>query len=334
MAVRVRRIPLKVITLKYTEEVFRRIRDEMKKAIVGQDTVIELLMTTILSEGHAILEGVPGLAKTLIINSLARCLDLSFNRIQFTPDMVPSDITGTEVILPSAKNEKEFRFIKGPVFSNIILADEINRTPPKTQSALLQSMQERQVTVLGNTYDLPDPFIVLATQNPIEYEGTYPLPEAQLDRFLLFIRIDYPSYDEELTIIDASAENLKRIEPVVTIAELKRLTEESKALPVAEKVKRYALEIVRSTRPQTSQIESVKRYVEWGAGPRASQMLVRAAQAKAFLKQRALVTKEDIDEALLPVLKHRILLNYTANAEKIGVESLLIEIGKKAGLML
>ena len=248
--------------------------------------------------------------------------------------MVPSDITGTEVLTAGVKEGKSFRFIKGPVFSNIVLADEINRTPPKTQSALLQAMQERQVTVLGETYELPDPFFVMATQNPIEYEGTYPLPEAQLDRFLLFIYIDYPKRDEEFQIIGADSGKLSELRAVIDAKELKKLTGETRNIPVSDKVKDYAVELVRGTRPSESKLGFVKNYIEWGAGPRATQMLVRAAQARAAMDSKKMVDKEDIDSVLIPVLKHRIIPNYNAVSERIDVSDLIGEIRKKVEAVL
>ena len=236
----------------------KKIRSEISKAVVGQDDIVELLLTTVFAGGHAILEGVPGLAKTLLINSLAKTLDLSFNRIQFTPDLIPSDVTGTEIIDLARSGEKSFRFMKGPVFSNILLADEINRTPPKTQSALLQAMQERKITVLGNTYELPEPFFVFATQNPIEYEGTYPLPEAQLDRFLLLIRIGYPGEKEEMEIVGSDSADLEKIKTVLDAKEIRKIIGAVAELPVSDKVKKYAVGIARHTRPETTTVEFVK----------------------------------------------------------------------------
>ena len=316
------------------DAIFTAVRGELKKVIVGQEHAVELMFISMLAGGHSIIEGVPGLAKTLIINSLARTLDLTFNRIQFTPDMVPSDITGTEILAAGGKEGKNFRFIKGPVFSNIVLADEINRTPPKTQSALLQAMQERQVTILGETYELPDPFFVMATQNPIEYEGTYPLPEAQLDRFLLFIYIDYPSREDEMKIIDADSAKIAGIKPVIDAKELKHLMETVRGIQVSDKVKEYALELVRGTRPAESKHGFVKNYVEWGAGPRASQMLVRAAQAHAAIVSKKMVDKEDIDSVLVPVLKHRIIMNYNAVSERLDAAALIGEVRKKVEAVL
>lgn len=312
------------------KDVFTAIKNEIHKTVIGQDEVIDLLLVTLLSGSHAIIEGVPGLAKTLLINSLARSLDLSFNRIQFTPDMVPSDITGTEILSSTESGDRQFRFVEGPVFSNIVLADEINRTPPKTQSALLQSMQEREVTLLGKTYSLPEPFYVLATQNPIEYEGTYPLPEAQLDRFLLHIYIGYPTVDEEIDIVDVEPENIKSIKPVMNHRQLTEMMERVREMPVADKVKAYAVEIVRNTRPQSGAVDAVRKYVEWGAGPRASQMLVRAARAFSYIHSKPIVDKQDIDDILIPCLKHRVILNYHANADGVSIEDLIREIRKES----
>jgi MoxR-like ATPase len=317
-----------VKTLKSIDGTVKKIKSEISKAVVGQDDIVELLLTTVFAGGHAILEGVPGLAKTLLINSLARTLDLGFNRIQFTPDLIPSDVTGTEIIDVAGTGEKSFRFMKGPVFSNILLADEINRTPPKTQSALLQAMQERKVTVLGNTYDLPEPFFVFATQNPIEYEGTYPLPEAQLDRFLLLIRIGYPTEKEEMEIVTTNPEDAEKIKPVIDRKEILSIIESSAGIAVSDKVKKYAVGIARNTRPDTTNVELVKRSVRWGAGPRASQMLIRASQSHALIRGRKLVEKEDVDRMLLPVLAHRIVLNYQTAAGEVSAESVLKEIKK------
>ena len=300
--------------MKSTESLVRRIRDEVAKTVVGQEETFRLLLVTLLARGHAILEGVPGLAKTLLVHSLAKALDLPWGRIQFTPDMVPSDITGTEV-LESTEGVREFRFVKGPVFTHILLADEINRTPPKTQSALLEAMQERHVTVLGRTHAIPDPFFVFATQNPLEQEGTYPLPEAQLDRFLLHIAMGYPSRSEELSILDADPGRVEGIRPVVSREELLEWISVSENLPVADKLKEYVLALVRGTRPGETALPEVNASVKWGAGPRASQMLLRAAKAWAILEGKALLDKESVDAVVLPVLRHRIILNYGARAD-------------------
>lgn len=312
----------------------KKIRHEISKSIVGQDNIVELLLTTVFAGGHAILEGVPGLAKTLLINSLAKTLDLTFNRIQFTPDLIPSDVTGTEIIDITRTGEKSFRFMKGPVFSNILLADEINRTPPKTQSALLQAMQERKITVLGNTYELPEPFFVFATQNPIEYEGTYPLPEAQLDRFLLLIRIGYPDEKEEMDIVGSDPKNADKIKAVMDRKDIRSMIDAVAEMPVSDKVKKYAIGITRNTRPETTSVEFVKKYVRWGAGPRASQMLIRAAQSHAAIRGKKMVDKEDVDRMLLPVLGHRIVLNYQTATDEIRQETVLKELKKHSEVKL
>lgn len=316
------------MTLKSIDGAVKKIKYEISKAVVGQDEVVELLLTTVFAGGHSILEGVPGLAKTLLINSLARTLDLDFNRIQFTPDLIPSDVTGTEIMNVGGTGEKNFRFMKGPVFSNILLADEINRTPPKTQSALLQAMQERKVTVLGNTYDLPEPFFVFATQNPIEYEGTYPLPEAQLDRFLLMIRMDYPSEKEEMKIVDTGPKDAEQIQPVIARKEIVKIIQTSAEVAVSEKVKKYAVGIVRNTRPELTSVDTVKKNVRWGAGPRAAQMLIRAAQSHALIRGREIAEKGDVDRMLLPVLAHRIVMGFQTVAGEVSPESVLKEVKK------
>lgn len=315
--------------MKNWSQTYQALKAELGKVIVGQEEVIQSLMISLISGGHAILQGVPGLAKTLIIHSLARTMGLSFNRIQFTPDMVPSDITGTEVLIERKDSSREFKFIEGPVFSNIVLADEINRTPPKTQSALLQAMQEREVSLLGKTYSLPDPFFVLATQNPIEYEGTYPLPEAQLDRFLMFIEVDYPDHDQEMAIIDADPLQSASITEVISVKELKKWMEQAAAQHVSKKVKEYVVQLVRSTRPAQTEYEFVGQYLEWGAGPRASQMIVQAARSLSFIKEKKMVDKDDIDEVLLPCLRHRLVPNYRAQSENVTVGALISEIKRK-----
>ncbi len=304
------------------------IKREIRKTIVGQDSIIDLLLITVIAGGHALLEGVPGLAKTLLINSLARTLDLSFNRIQFTPDLVPSDIIGTEIIDFSQKGSKDFQFVKGALFAHIVLADEINRTPPKTQSALLQAMQEKQVTVLGKTYPLELPFFVFATQNPIEYEGTYPLPEAQLDRFLLHIDIGYPDEREEMKIIDSKPSNIENIVPVIDRKGILGMMDKAEKIPVSDKVKNYIITLTRNSRPDSTEFDFIKKYVEWGAGPRASQMLLRAAKAHAYLNNKKIADKEDVDFVLIPGLKHRIILSYNTMAEGISVRTILEDLKK------
>jgi len=313
---------------------FESLKKEIHKAIVGQDNVIEMLLVTIIAGGHALIEGVPGLAKTLLINSLARTLSLSFNRIQFTPDLVPSDITGTEILDFNRDSGKDFRFVKGPIFSNILLADEINRTPPKTQSALLQAMQEKRVTILGRTYDIEEPFYVFATQNPIEYEGTYPLPEAQLDRFLLYIDINYPAEKEELNIMETYPSAVESIKPVINRKEINEMIQSAEEIPVSDKVKKYILSITRNSRPQSAASSIVKKFVEWGAGPRASQMVLRAAKAHAKLYNKKIVDKEDVDSVLVPALKHRIILNFNAISEGITAVDVLSELKKEAEVHL
>ncbi len=305
------------------------VKREIAKVIVGQDAVVEQLLLSIFVEGHGLIVGVPGLAKTLLVSTLARTLDLGFNRVQFTPDLMPSDITGTEVIQEDkATRERVFKFIKGPIFTNVLLADEINRTPPKTQSALLQGMQERKVTIGGQTYDLPDPFFVLATQNPIEQEGTYPLPEAQLDRFLFQINISYPAFDEEKTIV-AQATALKTSEPskVLSVEEIKLFQNMVRKVPVADSVIDYAVRLSRATRPTDNLAPAfVKKWVSWGAGPRASQSLILAAKARALLKGQLTPSIEDVRALAHPVLRHRIVLSFQAQAEDVNADRLVDEL--------
>jgi MoxR-like ATPase len=310
-------------------EVHQRIRAELGKVIVGQDRVTDQLLIALFARGHCIVTGVPGLAKTLLISSLAKTLSLSFNRIQFTPDMMPSDITGTDVIQENkATGEREFAFIKGPIFANVILADEINRTPPKTQAALLESMQEYQVTAGGKRYELPRPFFVFATQNPIEQEGTYPLPEAQLDRFMFNINISYPSAVEELEVVRrTTAGDAGEPVSVVTADEIKELQSLVRRIPVSDHLIRYAMQLVRVTRAAEDGAPAfVRESVSWGAGPRASQYLVLAGKARASLRGRAAVSQEDIREMAKPVLRHRVLLNFAAEAEGITSDHLVDRI--------
>ena len=309
------------IELKQIEELaasFEKLRQEIGKVIVGQEEVVEQLLIAIFARGHCIIEGVPGLAKTLLIQTLANCLDMSFNRIQFTPDLMPTDITGTEVIhVDPGSGDRTFRFLKGPVFANVILADEINRTPPKTQAALLEAMQERQVTFGGERHPLPEPFFVLATQNPIEQEGTYPLPEAQQDRFLFKIFIKYPKWGEEYDIIRQTTEELEpKVSAILTGEEIQKVQRVVRRVPVADPVVQYAMRIVRQTRldgaPGESIPDFVKEYVAWGAGPRACQCLVLGGKAKALLEGRYHVSVADIQSVAHPVLRHRILTNFHA----------------------
>ena len=301
------------------------IRAELAKVIVGQARVIDELLTALLTGGHVLLVGVPGLAKTLLINSLARCLNLSFNRIQFTPDLMPSDITGTDIIEEEGGTRKRFfKFVRGPVFANIVLADEINRTPPKTQAALLQAMQERTVTAGGNTYRLEEPFFVLATQNPIEQEGTYPLPEAQLDRFMFNTFIDYPDRDEEIEIVRTTTSAYAGdVRQVISGAQIVALQQLVRKVPVATDVIARAVGLARASRPGGADAPPyVREYVSWGAGPRASQYLILGAKAAAILDGRLAPSLDDVARMALPVLRHRIITNF--QAEAAGVDSVEI----------
>ena len=294
------------------------ILNQLRKRIIGQDEVIEQLLIALFSQGHCLLVGVPGLAKTLLISTFARILELPFNRIQFTPDLMPSDIIGTDIIEEGEAGKRAFRFINGPVFANIVLADEINRTPPKTQAALLQAMQEYQVTAGGRTYPLELPFFVLATQNPIEQEGTYPLPEAQLDRFMFHITLDYPDKTAEKEIVmTTTAAYEPEIEPVITGEEVLQIQQVVRKVPIAEAIVDYAVELNRQTRPDSEALDFIQDWVQWGAGPRASQYLVLGAKARAILNGRYHVAYEDIKAVAVPVLRHRILTNFNAEADGI-----------------
>ncbi|PKN78853.1 MAG: AAA family ATPase [Candidatus Cloacimonetes bacterium HGW-Cloacimonetes-1] len=293
---------------------------EIAKTIVGQDKVVEQVLIGLFANGHILLEGVPGLAKTLLISTIAKAMNLSFNRIQFTPDLMPADITGTDVLISSSTGEnKQFQYIKGPIFANIVLADEINRTPPKTQAALLQAMQENQVTAGNNTWDLQLPFIVMATQNPIEQEGTYPLPEAQLDRFMFYITIDYPSFAEELKIVEqTTTDYTAQIQATLSADDIVDLQKAIRSLPVSDHVLQYAVKLVRATRPNREGASSdINKWVNWGAGPRASQFLILAAKAKAALDGRLTPSEEDVRQVAVIVLQHRILVSFAAEAEGI-----------------
>ncbi len=313
------------------QRAYASLKTEIHKVIVGQDEVVDQLLMCIFSQGHAVVVGVPGLAKTLLISTIARTLSLAFSRIQFTPDLMPSDITGTEVIQEDkATGQRSLRFVRGPVFANVILADEINRTPPKTQAALLEAMQERHVTIGGVQHDLPKPFFVLATQNPIEQEGTYPLPEAQLDRFMFQIQIRYPSGDEELEIVRRNAARADvKIAPVLDNAGIARIQMLVRQTPVADHVIRYALRLVRATRisePMDGGAERpklVKDYVGWGAGPRASEYLVLGAKAWAMLHGSTHATPEHVRAVAKPVLRHRILTNFNAEADQINTDRII-----------
>jgi MoxR-like ATPase len=307
---------------------YQNIRKEIAKVIIGQDRVIELLLISLLSSGHCLLVGVPGLAKTLLISTLAGVLNLKFNRIQFTPDLMPSDITGTEIIEEDhSTGKRNFRFVKGPVFANIILADEINRTPPKTQAALLQAMQEHEVTAAGQTYKLTEPFFVLATQNPIEQEGTYPLPEAQLDRFMFNVFVDYPSSMEEHEIVKSTTAVLQYdLNKVLAPEDIVAFQQLVRRVPVSDHLIDYAVRLVRTTRPnEDGAPDFVKNWVNWGAGPRASQYLILAAKTKAILEGRPTPGPDDVRFAANPVLRHRIVTSF--NAEADGVDT--IEIIKR-----
>ncbi len=293
---------------------------EIAKVIVGQEETIENLLTALLSNGHCLLVGVPGLAKTLLIKTLSEALNLKFSRIQFTPDLMPSDITGTEILdEDQTTKQRKFRFIKGPVFANIILADEINRTPPKTQAALLEAMQEKTVTAAGVKYALPNPFFVLATQNPIEQEGTYPLPEAQLDRFMFNLWLDYPSFEEEMKIVKNTTGNLSvEINETITADDILTFQQLVKRVPVADNVIEYAVKFVNSTRPNNDLFKKeIAELISWGAGPRASQYLILAAKTYAILDGRYTPEIADVEKALIPVLRHRIIPSFNAEAEGI-----------------
>ncbi|MBI4512653.1 MAG: MoxR family ATPase [Gemmatimonadetes bacterium] len=302
------------------------IEAEIAKRVVGQRPIVEGLLAALFAAGHALLVGVPGLAKTLLVSSLARALDLKFSRIQFTPDLMPSDITGSEILEETpGTGRRNFRFVRGPLFANVILADEVNRTPPKTQAALLQAMQEGEVTVGGETYPLDRPFFVLATQNPIEQEGTYPLPEAQLDRFMLELRIGYPSHDEEQQIAAlTTADTEEEIRPVLRAAEILELQHLVRRVPAAPSVIALAVRLTRATRPESEESsEYVRRWVRWGAGPRATQHLVLAAKARAALDGRPAPNYEDVRAAAVPVLRHRIITNFQAEAEGETAETVV-----------
>ena len=304
----------------------RALTDQIGRRIIGQADVVDNLVAALLAGGHVLLVGVPGLAKTLLVQTVAQALDLSFSRVQFTPDLMPSDITGTEILEEDAATGRRlFKFAPGPIFANAVLADEINRAPPKTQAALLQAMQEHAVTAAGSTHRLPEPFFVLATQNPIEQEGTYPLPEAQLDRFMFELRVGYPSRDEEERIVSATTGDTEAtITPVLTAAQLGELQHLVRRLPAPPSVVQYAVKLARSTRPADPAAPAdVRKYVSWGAGPRASQYLVLGAKARAAMDGRAVPDLDDVRSVALSVLRHRVVVNFQAEAEGLGVERLL-----------
>ena len=301
------------------------LKASMGRVIIGQEEVVELLITCLLAGGHALVEGVPGLGKTLLVKSLAQATDMQFRRVQFTPDLMPSDIVGTEILEEDqATRQRSFRFQPGPVFTQVLLADEINRAPPKTQSALLEAMQERSVTFAGQTHKLPRPFFVLATQNPIEQAGTYPLPEAQLDRFLLRIDVGYPTEDEEVMMVAKTTHaGLQDAEAAMDLNSLLRLQQLVRDIGIGDHLVRYATRLVRATRPQETTVSAVKKHVGWGAGPRAGQALVLASKARALMQGRLAVTRDDIQAMLLPVLAHRVLRNFEAEADGVAMADIL-----------
>ena len=305
----------------------KRVTGEIRKVIVGQDEVIENLLIALFCKGHCLFVGVPGLAKTLLVSTLARVLNLNFSRIQFTPDLMPSDITGTDILYQDqATNKREFRFIKGPVFAHIILADEINRTPPKTQAALLQAMQEQQVTVGGNTYQLDQPFQVFATQNPIEHEGTYPLPEAQLDRFMFLVNVSYPTMEQEVNIaISTTSGSHPDLDVVLDATHVRELQTLVPRVPVSEHVAEYAVRLVQSSRPSKNGAtpDFINEWIDWGAGPRASQYLILGAKAHALMDNRVTTTVDDIKNIARQVLEHRLILNFKAEAENITTTDII-----------
>ncbi|CCH01744.1 ATPase associated with various cellular activities AAA_3 [Fibrella aestuarina BUZ 2] len=303
------------------KDAYKKLSTEIGKVVIGQDETVRLLLTAMFCQGHCLLVGVPGLAKTLLIQTIANALHLDFNRIQFTPDLMPSDILGSETL----DQDRNFKFIKGPIFANIILADEINRTPPKTQSALLEAMQEYKVTIAGQNYPLGRPFFVLATQNPIEQEGTYPLPEAQLDRFMFNIYLDYPSYQSELAIVKSTTSDERyQVKPILTGEEISEFQHLVRRVPVADNVVEYAVKLVHKTRPNTElAAPDANQYLEWGAGPRASQSLILASKCNALLNGKYSPDIEDVRAVALPILRHRIVRNFKAEAEGITVEQLV-----------
>ena len=318
--------------VKFSQDSYSNIQSELSKVIVGQNDVIEQILIAIFTRSHALLVGVPGLAKTLMISSLAQSLQMSFKRIQFTPDLMPSDITGTEVIYQDqSTGEKQFKFLPGPLFANIVLADEINRTPPKTQAAMLEAMQERRITVGGNTYTLPRPFFVLATQNPLEQEGTYPLPEAQLDRFMFLINVDYPETEDELQIMRmGTGQPPEQLQPVLNAEQILFIQETVKLIPVSEHVYRFAQRIVASTRIKRPEaLDFCKKYLSFGAGPRASLSLIIAAKAHALIHGQVYVSCADVVAVALPVLRHRIAVNFTAQSESIAPDDIVRMILEK-----
>ncbi len=303
---------------------YKQLNNEIAKVIVGQDETIKNVLISVFSKGHCLLVGVPGLAKTLLVNTIADALGLSFNRIQFTPDLMPSDIIGSEIL----DEQRNFKFIKGPLFSNIILADEINRTPPKTQSALLEAMQERQITTAGKKYPLDNPFFVLATQNPIEQEGTYPLPEAQLDRFMFNVWLDYPKFEEELMVVKLTTSNYKpQLNKIFNSEEILFFQDLIRKIPVADNVIEYAVKLVNKTRLKSEfSSDLAKKYIQWGAGPRASQFLIIGAKCHAAIHGKFSPDIEDVKAIAIPILRHRIVLNYKAEAENLSIEEIINQL--------
>jgi MoxR-like ATPase len=316
--------PKDIETFNNLAEKYRELREEIAKVIVGQDDIIEKILISIFSKGHCLLIGVPGLAKTLIITTISRSMGLKFNRIQFTPDLMPSDISGAEIL----DENRRMKFIPGPVFSNIILADEINRTPPKTQSALLEAMQEKEVTISGNTMKLDEPFFVLATQNPIEQEGTYPLPEAQLDRFMFSLWLDYPDFEEEINIVkQTTTEHFYEPKVVITQSEILSYQDLVRRIPVPDNVYRFSVKLATHTRPQLKESHPMaKEYLAWGTGPRASQYLVLGAKCHAALKGKFSPDIEDVMEIAPAVLRHRIVRNYKAEADNLSANEIVVKI--------
>ena len=302
----------------------KKFKEEIGKVIIGQNNVVDQVLMSIFCDGHSLLVGVPGLAKTLLIQTISDCLGLSFNRIQFTPDLMPSDIVGSEIL----DNNRAFKFLKGPIFSNIILADEINRTPPKTQAALLEAMQEKSITNSGNTYQLDKPFFVLATQNPIEQEGTYPLPEAQLDRFMFNIMLDYPKYEEEIEIVKrTTSENSISLNKIMDASDIIKYQNLIRSVPINDNVLHYAVSLVNKTRPSTENKDvTVNEYIEWGAGPRASQYIVLASKCHALLNGKYTPDIEDVKSVAIPVLRHRIVKNYKAESKGMSVDDIIHKI--------
>ena len=315
-----------LLALEALKNDFGRVQQQIGRVVFGQEQVVQDLLVTILGGGHGLLVGVPGLAKTLLIRTLAQAMAMAFKRIQFTPDLMPADVTGTDVIFENrSSGEREFRFMPGPVFANIVLADEVNRTPPKTQAALLEAMQEKQVTIGGTRHTLPHPFFVLATQNPLDQEGTYPLPEAQLDRFMFQIMIGYPSQDEELEIaLSTTSTEPAQVDSVIDADTMIRYQELVRRLPISQAVGDYAVRIARATRPDSPDAdEQVQKYVRWGAGPRASQYLVLGAKAKAALMGQPQVRPDDVAAVAMSVLRHRVRLNFAAEADGVELEAFL-----------